>query len=239
MGGREDVRAALKMIRDMRGEGACAPWGAAAAMDADDEDDAVGTEEATGEGRESSQDAAQGGATRQVFLPDWKKFCAKAGKKVPTVVPTCVMDFPFADDGGLNLQGDDRLLERMYCFKDTEKDSRVVLHVHTLLPWGERGLRTLKDRAAKVTSVNVRHAVKTTGKFEQEGGKLSVGIVPVAPKLKYEWRKAWTDQRGASLEWRWEDAKSFPASEDRRQASTSYEEVLPKLAPHKLCPTFR
>lgn len=233
-----EVEAALQLFCDMRGEGARAPWGAAHAMDADDEDAGAaggGTDEATVEGCESSEDAAQRGTTRQVFLPDWKKFCAKAGKKVPTVVPTCVIDFPFADDGGLNLQGDNRLLERMYCFRDTEENSRVVLHVHTLLPWGERGTKTLQGRAAKVTSVNVRHAAKTTAFFEQEGGGLSVGIVPVLPKLKHQWRKLWNDGSGANLEWRWEDAQSRPLSEDRQQhATTSYAEVLPNPASDKL-----
>jgi hypothetical protein len=209
---------------------------------------------ATVEGSESSQDAAHQGATRQVFSDGWKKFTTKAGNGKsrfykPTVVPTCVIDFPFEDLGGLNLQDGARLLERMYCFKDTTDDERVVLHVHTLLPWGKRGhsiipssdptepprwdVKTLKDRAAKVTSVNVRHAARTTSNFSQEGGKLSFKTVPYTGRLKHPvyWRQQYNAGRGTSLEWTWADAKSLPHGEDRSEdARETYAQVLPNPA---------
>ena len=50
------------------------------------------------------------------------------------VIPTCVIDFPYEDKGdyGLNLVGDERYLERMVCFEDTDdRQRRVVLHVST------------------------------------------------------------------------------------------------------------
>jgi hypothetical protein len=39
--------------------------------------------------------------------------------------PSCVIDFPFADNGGLNLVGDDRLLERMYASRTRRKGIQV------------------------------------------------------------------------------------------------------------------
>ena len=65
--------------------------------------------------------------------------------------------------GRLNLSGDERLLERLYCFEDHEDDAhqllggerrRVILKVHTLLKWGDRGDK-LYLRAVKVTAVKV------------------------------------------------------------------------------------
>ena len=91
----------------------------------------------------------------------WREFCRR------DVAPTCVLDFPSAyygaDHGRLNLSGDERLLERLYCFEDHEDDAhqllggerrRVILKVHTLLKWGSRGDK-LYQRAVKVTAVKV------------------------------------------------------------------------------------
>ena len=58
-----------------------------------------------------------------------------------TLPPTCVLDFAYADHGGLELSPDnpdDRLLERLYCFEDREDDAhqllggrrRRVIHIH-------------------------------------------------------------------------------------------------------------
>jgi len=74
------------------------------------------------------------GTTRQLSGNAWDTFCKSVenGK----VVATCVIDFPFADfgKGTLNLakNPEERLLERMYCFKDLVEDRRVVLHVCNL-----------------------------------------------------------------------------------------------------------
>ena len=85
----------------------------------------------------------------------WREFCKR------NVAVTSVLDFPFADavvPWGLNLSGDKRLLERIYCFEDREDDThrlrRVILKVHTLRKWGARG-DELYLRATKVTAVKV------------------------------------------------------------------------------------
>ena len=85
----------------------------------------------------------------------WREFCKR------NVAVTSVLDFPFADavvPWGLNLSGDERLLERIYCFEDREDDThrlrRVILKVHTLRKWGARG-EELYLRATKVTAVKV------------------------------------------------------------------------------------
>jgi len=48
------------------------------------------------------------------------------------------------------MQGNDKLLERMYCFKGVEESTRVVVHVHTLIRWGDRGKLHPNIRARKV-----------------------------------------------------------------------------------------
>jgi len=92
----------------------------------------------------------------------WREFCRR------DVAPTCVLDFPFADHGGVGLKlpkepVDERLLERLYCFEDHEDDAhhllggrrrRVILKVHTLCKWRDRGDK-LYLRASKVTAVKV------------------------------------------------------------------------------------
>jgi hypothetical protein len=50
---------------------------------------------------------------------EWQAFCERVARG--EAKPSCVIDFPYADKGGLDLVGDDRLLERMYCFHDSAK----------------------------------------------------------------------------------------------------------------------
>ncbi|KAJ1487835.1 hypothetical protein T484DRAFT_2180788 [Baffinella frigidus] len=172
-------------------------------------------------------------ATRQLQPSGWTSFYKNWDKKVLSgaVVPTCVIDFPFADrptptnPHGLNLQGDDRHLERMYCFKEVDEDTRVVIHVHTLVRWGDRGKLHPNSRARKVTSVNVRHAKNISGQFQQDGGGFSLGVVPVDGTLRSDWRRRFNRGLGGQLEWVWADPKSFPASENRQRAASSYQEV--------------
>ena len=115
-----------------------------------------------------------GAATRSVDSGrDWQAFCSRVHHG--TATPSCVIDFPYADNGehGLNLHGDDRLLERMYCFHDPlDRDPRrslVVVHVHTLLRWGDRLQWKTAERLQKVTSVNVRLASKSLRIDESDG----------------------------------------------------------------------
>ncbi len=91
----------------------------------------------------------------------WVHFCQQVETK--SVQPTCVIDFPYADKKGkLKLQGDDRLLMRMYCFSYELKGDkiRIAVHVHTSLRWGDRNSISLAKRIQLVTSVNVRYARK-------------------------------------------------------------------------------
>ena len=89
----------------------------------------------------SDEDSAGDGEDKRSFgAPrDWLQFCQQVAEGSAT--PSCVIDFPYADAGGLNLQGDARLLERMYCFHDpldmNPTRRLVVVHVHTLLLWGD------------------------------------------------------------------------------------------------------
>ena len=74
-----------------------------------------------------------------------------------------VLDFAYKDRGqkGLNLSDNDKLLERLYCFKvleDGGQQRRVILKVHTLLKWRDRYQVKLSNRASKVTAVKVMYA---------------------------------------------------------------------------------
>lgn len=73
--------------------------------------------------------------------------------------------------------------------------------------------------------MNVRHARNVSGQFQQDGGGFSLGVVPVDGKLRSDWRKRFNGGRGKQLEWMWADPNSFPTSENRQRAETSYAEV--------------
>ena len=205
---RAEVEAALQLISDTDGAAPCEQWGS------------------------DDQRPAGGGAERKVNFYGWRQFCTNARKGI--AVPTCVIDFPYADKDkeglGLDLKGNKRLLERMYVFKDLDADTRVVVHAHTLVEWGKRGNRA-KRAISKVTSVNVRHAQQAGGSFKQEPGKLSMPLVPVNDKIADSWRQRWREGRGATLEWKWEDPKSLPTGEDARLAPPKYDEVRASGAP--------
>ncbi len=84
-----------------------------------------------------------------------------------------MLDFAYADHGGLELSPDnpdDRLLERLYCFEDREDHAhqvlggrrrRVILKVHTLRRWRERGDK-LYERALKATAVKFMYAQQSS-----------------------------------------------------------------------------
>jgi hypothetical protein len=143
---RDELKAALELIRNTDGDYA---WAGNAA------------------GNEVGEEGAA--ATRELKLTDWKKFYADARRK--RVVPTCVIDFPYSDNKSLT----DDLLERMYCFKGVDDDRRVVVHVHTILRWCDRGT-DVKKRAMKVTSVNVRHADRKGGVSSRRKGAPAWGL---------------------------------------------------------------
>ena len=142
----------------------------------------------------------------------WSGFCDRVSKGEAT--PSCVIDFPYADSGGLNLEGDDRFLERMYCFHDSNDRSPqewlVVLHVHTFRRWGERnanGSRWIDD----VTSVNVRHAHRGVSRFEQERRKFFV--VPKDEELRKNWQK----MQPHELVWKPHEPQSLPPRDRGRK----------------------
>jgi len=112
-----------------------------------------------------------------------------------------------------NLQGDARLLERMYCFHDpSDMDPTrrlVVVHVHTLLPWGDRMKWTAASRLQVATSVNARHATRPAagGAWVQEHGKFYV--VPKRKNLP-AWQTLYSSPRRGEIVWRPHTAGSVP-----------------------------
>ena len=175
----------------------------------------------------------------------WRQFCL--GK----VAPTCVIDFPYADEGGLDLPKepvDERLLERLYCFEDYEDDThlavggrrrRVILKVHTLLKWRERGDK-LFLRASKITSAKVvyahwnaakwNEAQRKHGCYEMESGHLK--LVPVDAVLQRTWQTSYRQGRRADMEWEWRKPGSIPAAEDQSsdEVGRAYNEVRAAIA---------
>ena len=176
----------------------------------------------------------------------WREFCERE------VRATCVFDFPYEDSGagGLGLGKepvDERLLERLYCFEDLEDDThvvlggrrrRVLLKVHTLLKWRERGDK-LFERAAKVTAAKVMYAYWNPERkmFEQEQGKGAwLKLLPVSESLHDTWRSAYTAGWRAEIEWEWRKPGSVPGGEDQTapEVAQVYHEVRPAIAIHEL-----
>ncbi len=161
----------------------------------------------------------------------WREFCKR------DVTPTCVLDFAYADHGrgGLNLSPDDRLLERLYCFEDLEDDMhlllggrrrRVILKVHTLRKWRERGDKLI-ERASKVTAVKVMYAYWNGTMFEMDR-QSELKILPVSEQLQDKWRDAYCQKRYGEIEWEWRKAGSMPPADpdtDTGQVQRVYDEV--------------
>ena len=192
--------------------------------------------------------AMQGEAPAEVMQEDegerrayWRAFCAR------NVEPKCVLDFPYGDEGGLNLEKDERLLERLYCFEDHEDDMhlevggrrrRVILKVHTLLKWRERGEK-LFLRASKVTSAKVIYAFwnAATKCYEQECGWNHLKLVPVSKDLQRTWRSAYCGGRRTDIEWEWRKAGSKPGGEDQSsgEVGEAYDQVRATIAMASRC----
>jgi CHAT domain-containing protein len=151
----------------------------------------------------------------------WHEFCKRQ------VAPKCVLDFPFADRGGLELSEDapdERLLERLYCFEDREDDlhrllgterRRVIIKVHTLRKWRERGDQ-LYQRASKVTAVKVKYAYwnPSTRRFEMEGrDREELKLLPVSKQLQHTWRDAYRKGHYSEVEWEWRKEGSMPSGD--------------------------
>ena len=186
--------------------------------------------------RHTSADAGEE-ATRESLSPNtWDAFCKNVEKG--KVEAMCVVDFPYADEGGLNLKGgipgdrEERLLERMYVFKDVSlgEGTRVVLHVHTLHKWVDRGAIASKGRAEKMTSANVRIAKMVDGEWKQ--GRENRWLLPVSPSLSAGWRVQYNagGAKRAMLEWQWAcdkkgDWRGKPRSEDGLNWAVKYDQV--------------
>jgi hypothetical protein len=139
-----------------------------------------------------------------------------------------VLDFAYTDRGrgGLNLSSGDSLLERLYCFEDLEDDKhlrRVILKVHTLRKWGERGDK-LYERASKVTAVKFLYADWNPSPFVGQDGILfktkfvmnqrsELKLLPVSEKLQEQWRDLYRKERYHELEWEWRNPDSMPSAD--------------------------
>jgi hypothetical protein len=173
---------------------------------------------------EAGQDAEGAPPTsRKVSNGYFERFCVRvestlADKELGLVEPICIVDFKFRDDCELNLPERDGLLERAYCFidrRDAEEAGRlVVVHAHTMCKWEEAKSAHPRDRAKKITSVNVRHANKLEkgGLYKQEYGAESLGVLPVNHDLRRGWRDTFKAARSSELEWSWGDGSSFPTA---------------------------
>jgi len=158
----------------------------------------------------------------------WREFCRRV------VAPTCVFDFPYADTGGLNLFGDNRLLERMYCFEDRHDDwhllvggkrRRVILKVRTLRKWGDRG-NELFLLADKVTSAKVIYAYfdPTQQQFIMETGPEGLKLLPVSEHPRERWQDSFQNGRCSEIEWQWRTQGSLPSFENK-DAAGQYDDV--------------
>jgi hypothetical protein len=179
------------------------------------------------EGDYGSDCQEEPGAVRGMPWAKWLHFCQQVETK--SAQPTCIVDFPYADKKGkLKLQGDDRLLMRMYCFSDTQKGDniRIAVHVHTSLRWGQRSSLSLPKRIQRLTSVNVRYArrvSKTQSKKEFEQDAVGRIVVPFSREMQARWSEM------NHIEWEWEDADSIPM-EEYEPASASYSLVRRVIA---------
>jgi len=114
------------------------------------------------------------------------------------------------------------------------KQERVILHVHTLVEWGNRNAQdTRKNRAlVQLTSVNLRHATKVSYASGWKEEHLGFTMVPVREPAG-GWQKYYPDRR-SEIEWTLQDPNSVPVLDkdyankykDVRDAILKAEEVL-------------
>ena len=172
--------------------------------------------------RATDGDGSGAGSVKRGF--DGKRevldFCARVKSKQAT--PSSVIDFPYADKDGLNKRGDDRLLERMYCFRDhgsgrQGSERLVVVHVHTLVPWGARLQRQpwpwSGECLQEASSVNVRYAERTLRIDKADDGK---------PRSRWEFCKRYGPKEGPER-WNASEEKELRVDENDGRYYT-YEE---------------
>ena len=130
--------------------------------------------------------------------------------------PQQIQDFPYSDvtdhftgAPGLNLQMDDRLLERSWIFqiidKDCEKNGlqlRLILHGHTGKRWGARETMPVPNRAEFLTSVTARvaHKRRSASYFKERSKKYRI-----VPRNHVDWRNYFITGRADAICWNWRD----------------------------------
>jgi len=150
-----------------------------------------------------SQDATGVDQERTWEKLDYVQFCQRVA--AGTATPSCVMDYPYSDAAGLDLQGDARHLERMYCFHDPLKCdpscSLVTVYVHTLLPWGDRKQWTVGRRLLEVTSVSMRQTRRPAAGGAWVEGRSKYLCVPISKNLQ-AWQALYTSTGSKHIAWR-------------------------------------
>ena len=150
----------------------------------------------------------------RVNLHYWHEFCQRV--RQGEIAVTCVLDFAYADRGKgcLNLTGDDKMLERLYCFQYLKDEGRrVILKVHTLLKWGERG-KELYQRASKVTAAKFLYADwNADEKMFKMNQESVLKLMPVSGHLQRTWRDTYREGCYTKIEWEWREGGSMPSAE--------------------------
>eukprot|EP00961_Rhodomonas_salina_P297255 3937066-Rhodomonas_salina.1 len=151
----------------------------------------------------------------------WARFCKRA-QEDGKVRPTCVIDFAYTDSG--NLRGNQRLLERLYAYSDMtlgdDEDTkyRVVLHVHTLIPWQRAMSMGVHERLKSITAVNLRIMEKPVHQDWFETTSEILYLLPRSERLRSQWRELYRKGQGQLISWSWQDVPNT-IPEDRRLQS--------------------
>ena len=130
-----------------------------------------------------------GDGARQVDSKTWKQLRSRVRDGTASV--SCVIDFAYSDRG--RLQGNDRQLERAYCWHDRQQghpdELLLVVKVHTTEKWVNRKKSSTGRPLSRITAVNIRHAHKDEDVgFKQEEGRVVWKLVPKNKDLIYNWK---------------------------------------------------
>ncbi|EKX41502.1 hypothetical protein GUITHDRAFT_112475 [Guillardia theta CCMP2712] len=166
----------------------------------------------------------------------WEEICdlIDSDQHKTNISATVVVDFPFRDMSGKNgLRLDDGLLERAWFFKiNGDLDKRFVLHGHTFMRWSQRLPIPAKERAAELTSVNMRLALfeKSTGGWRQM--KSGETLVPYNEQLKQSWKSYYFNEGlrvQDDIKWKWSNPSQIPRADAYKPKSKLIYERIRKL----------
>jgi hypothetical protein len=149
--------------------------------------------------------------------PAWKQFYASVVNR--EAVPTMLIDFEYKANN---------TLERMYCFSDGTGDYRVVLHVHTLEQWPDPTTlqKNPTNHARRVTSANIRVAVRVSPRPRQSGSQFSQDGTGHQLVGVRDWRWRVEKKLGHTTEWVWSKAGDIPQAEPKTpKVKDAYDEV--------------